>query len=651
MQQKTLFQPEQLLGKLEFDPRRTEPMLWVRRLVILSRYTTDSKAVLRNIPFHPGLNVICTERRQIGESKVVAHSVGKTLLMRLLRYTIGDQWFATKVDTKRILKKRPDAVVIAEWNIAGQLWTVVRPLNDVDNQHSYAISGQGWEQAVGSGTSGDPFSVFLNRIEEAVCGELPRLQNLAGGPPGWKDVLAWIARDSDCGFRKPDHWRDKQLNPPNLRVPAVNKIVMQWLMGLMSEIEAKARDKVADSRQKKNESNRNIELSKHSVQQAYDSLRKRCDFRAPVFEDGANSPSLMDLVEELRAYALRQKNDSSQVREDYVRDTQERLRILRMRDRQQGDQLATAKADAATARTSLSTLNRKYHDETKTVRGPEQCPAKDECALHQQILRELGAGTRSPTSLHRLQEELAEARQKAEEGESRETKLSETLTNTRNELDELQREFDKQQPERQRFADRWLAFYEESESLAEAAGKLRTTCETQETAANAIKECEQQIDDAQANEPTQQPLKDLISCYLHVLKRIFDADADGDVRVDRNGLWPEPSADLTPNGTAMAVMARVISFELACILASACGIGHHPRLIMHDSPREGEMESALFSKLFDVLNWIEKESEGLPFQYIITTTDPPPEYTANHPKVAEVLHGRNSEGRLLRVKY
>ena len=187
--------------------------------------------------------------------------------------------------------------------------------------------------------------------------------------------------------------------------------------------------------------------------------------------------------------------------------------------------------------------------------------------------------------------------------------------------------------------------------MAEAADKLRTTCETQETAANAIKECEQQIDDEQANKPTQQPLKDLIACYHHVLKRVFDADADGDVRVDRNGLWPEPSADLTPNGTAMAVMSRVISFELACVLASACGFGHHPRLIMHDSPREGEMESALFGKLFEVLQWIEKESEGLPFQYIITTTDPPPEYTAKHPKVVEVLHGRNSEGRLLKVKY
>ncbi len=65
------------------DPARTEPSVWIRRLYILGESNVDS--LIREVPFERGLNIISTEERGDLEENVVAHGVGKTLLMRLIR--------------------------------------------------------------------------------------------------------------------------------------------------------------------------------------------------------------------------------------------------------------------------------------------------------------------------------------------------------------------------------------------------------------------------------------------------------------------------------------------------------------------------------------------------------------------------------------
>ena len=62
------------------DQDRAEPVVWLKRLVILS--SLDSKAKIRNISFRRGLNVIQTKKMKNRGGPVTGHSVGKTLLMR-----------------------------------------------------------------------------------------------------------------------------------------------------------------------------------------------------------------------------------------------------------------------------------------------------------------------------------------------------------------------------------------------------------------------------------------------------------------------------------------------------------------------------------------------------------------------------------------
>ena len=98
-------------------------------------------------------------------------------------------------------------------------------------------------------------------------------------------------------------------------------------------------------------------------------------------------------------------------------------------------------------------------------------------------------------------------------------------------------------------------------------------------------------------------------------------------------------------------MTTVLAFDISSIAASISGIGHHPRLLIHDSPREGDMEEPLFHQLFQIARNLELlfgDNEPS-FQYIITTTTPPPAEVAdeNGPFVRLTLDARNPAEHLL----
>jgi len=87
------------------------------------------------------------------------------------------------------------------------------------------------------------------------------------------------------------------------------------------------------------------------------------------------------------------------------------------------------------------------------------------------------------------------------------------------------------------------------------------------------------------------------------------------------------------------------------MLLSAEGYGNHPRFLIHDSPREADMQKDIYQRFFLYMRELEKKSpkSGPNFQYIITTTEPPPEELQLKPWLIAKLDASKAEGRLLKV--
>ena len=94
----------------------------------------------------------------------------------------------------------------------------------------------------------------------------------------------------------------------------------------------------------------------------------------------------------------------------------------------------------------------------------------------------------------------------------------------------------------------------------------------------------------------------------------------------------------------------VLGFDFACLIGYVTGIGHLPGLFIHDSPREADMEDALYHRLFDLAANLEAlfgDAEAS-FQYIMTTTTLPPDPLNREPFVRLRLDAREEDGLLLR---
>ena len=98
-------------------------------------------------------------------------------------------------------------------------------------------------------------------------------------------------------------------------------------------------------------------------------------------------------------------------------------------------------------------------------------------------------------------------------------------------------------------------------------------------------------------------------------------------------LPPEKDLDFRINeatvgltGEEVETLALVLA-DIASMLWTVQGNGHHPCFLLHDSPREADLDGFIYGRYFRGLHKLSKElgDSDAPFQYIVTTTSKPPE--------------------------
>jgi hypothetical protein len=103
------------------------------------------------------------------------------------------------------------------------------------------------------------------------------------------------------------------------------------------------------------------------------------------------------------------------------------------------------------------------------------------------------------------------------------------------------------------------------------------------------------------------------------------------------------------DGAAMTTL-KLLAFDLCALKLSTEDSGQFPGFLVHDGPREADMDGRIYERVFLYAKQLEDEAPpgGPAFQYIVTTTAPPPVVLQKAPWLLEpLLDASRPEGRLL----
>lgn len=105
-----------------------------------------------------------------------------------------------------------------------------------------------------------------------------------------------------------------------------------------------------------------------------------------------------------------------------------------------------------------------------------------------------------------------------------------------------------------------------------------------------------------------------------------------------------------PCSSAAIDAALNVIFDLTVLTMGIQGKSRHPRFLIHDGPRVADVSTSIYHRYFEFAEDLEKRANGNPnFQYIITTTEPPPERFRDKKKyLCLELNAATPEGRLLK---
>lgn len=630
------------------EPQQPEiPTFWVRRVVVLAGLSADSE-IIREVPFRRGINVVRVADAHGNYSGPIGHSVGKTLLTRLIRYCLGERYYATDEVATRIVGVHPDGYVLAHVIVGAENWIVARPLHVAGGSHSFSMKSHDWQTLIASPEARQPYDDFAAALSDAVIGHRPQLQLPdAKRAARWQDMLGWLARDQECNFTHYNVWRSKDAHSDS-REHSRNdcSLIAAWALGLINQTENELRKTHQELLDKKE----TAERQKREGEAAQATSRRILNERFPALSQEEND----DLFSKTAATEAAEK--VSQLK-GLQADMDAPTNLIQMKASVADLRRQQLEANGKLERFKAQIQAKESQIETEQVAIPAAysapclCPGKPSACPRNGQSGHAAETTRQAETVQRLEGDLTPLRTERDQAKADLEAIAEQLRSAET---QYEAEGSKHRDSLKKLAEnigRWEAHAEEVKSYSEA--KTRG-----EQAVIQLGKLESQINKSsetqrKARETQSLRISQLSRVYTEVLKELLGQDMPGQVELDGWGVRPKPSVELKTNGQAMATLATVIGFDLACLRAAVLGLTDLPRFFIHDSPKASDLESTLYDRVYLPLFQLDPANANREpsFQYIITTTTVPPKAAAGEPYVCLRLDARTLEGHLLKVKF
>ncbi len=634
VQQKIDF-PEPLV--LAYEADLSEPTIWVRRILI---WHDVSKEPIRDVALSRGLNIVWSPTGNDPKHFATGHAAGKTLFCRLIRYCLGEDSFADPEDTGAIRKGFPEGAVGAEIRLRGETWAVRRRFGSHrDDRAAKAESVEGLSADEGHRVS---YYTFRDAIEQTVFDEDQRrlLAGMEDVKGAWQYVLAWLTRDQECRLDGLTHWRspESSSNSPVRGAGSGTRLnVLRVAIGLYSEASSTARSDVARASSR-------ADATKEEARKAEANFRAQSDELAIALGVGAEFiwPPPEEILQDEQAAGEKHFQMLMELADRKIRET--RALTTDPTYSRDEDQLEQAAGELARVTQQISNLGseveRKREEASLLERRSAESWTEVREAKHPVCPYD---GTpldvdkaRFVCPLPHLPDPAAADRIAAETDATREkirAELSEgerSLTALRGAKGALE---EKVEALRRRIEAHQLAVAaatRESQAAWATKGMVRRLFDlrkqgddarrTDEEAKDALSE----IQNAQVEGLSAFSTSTLEQKFDYLIRRVVAPEATGTIVLDGNGLHPRIQWRGIRRSVALNSL-QIVLFDLAAMLCAVEGRSHAPAFLVHDSPREGDLDPWTYSRIFEALLELGPDESTAPFQYIVTTTTDPPE--------------------------
>ncbi len=647
--------------------QQASPNLWIERLAIFSE--PKAECSIRSISFRRGLNLIWAHEPIAGTHTGVhaaGHGVGKTSLCLLIRYCLGD--YAKSVTTLReeLYREFPNGGMGMVVHVDDQTYSIFRYFNA--HKDGLVEVGSDLESLIANGSGQKSYKDFESFLATQMMSKVsPRAIPETEQAIEWRHLLAWLTRDQGARFKSFFAWREGEgigfqrarQDPP---------IVMRAVLGLLEQEESELLVRIHSFEQELKRSQQETERLK----QEPNLIRRRIEseLRAwlqvgddlPLRSDDLFKESVEDKVNDARQKAqarLAEANNELNLSNDQLF----KLR-LELTELERQYQLAEQEFDlfdevkAQNERTAQRISNRCEILQTRVGTCLEANIPFQNCTHIKDEIKQL----QDTVSLkdHRdkklLQENEKYWTERTDNALAGMELLKPQLASIKSRIDSLEQISSSNQTRRDTAlidVNRATRLLEELERWEKVYGSPETGESIRQSEQNTKKLIDQvgfasvRLKLSQAERSNRQKRLDEL---MNALVQHLFSDTTAGSFVIRDEYFP---FQLSVNGGEAYYVLEVLLGDLACLLDSADPGSAFPGFLIHDCPREADMSPVLYEKLLSLMLQIEQQaySGEIPYQYIVTTTSPPPAELRDAPFLRETLDPSTDDGLLFRRRF
>ncbi|HEY0551431.1 MAG TPA: hypothetical protein VGF13_17635 [Verrucomicrobiae bacterium] len=647
---------------------REQPALWVKTLAVYSDWPPTKETLLRRMDLRRGLNILWARPSDetSAETKLTGHGAGKTTFCRMLRYILDDATFGTKDfreafnDTERHGFRNGWA--LGEVIVGGEQWLVGRPLGHVGYQ-SFAKKGGSLDDAFPEHPTTQGYDEYQKAIESTVLGAM-KLRQLSGsgGRLEWEELLGWLARDQEAHYSGLLEWRHPDSDHGTTPLSEADKEnLIRLVLGLINPDEQKI---LREHAKKAGEHEDWMRNDKPKID--FWVKRSRLKLEAMLEREVADpkDPLLQQEIDTL-VRAEEKKADAGSASAEFDKELDrlggvvasresewrlDRVMLLGLISKLPKEQreLQSARQEATDAEQQMAVRVmhpfQGYCSQPLNRAWKEKCPLADDRPTDDQVDKVLNASAVAAKTLEEQRADLE--KQIATQEKLVGTKLS-ALNTARRELDEQRKKRDAKLNElnapRQHAADLKAAF----EDYKKASSEWTVLSENLETWDKEKRKLDTRLEAFAEQHDTL--VNTFSKIFHHIVQTAMGSNLIGTVEFSGKGIEPRVRDHALRDSPAIKV-AKFLAFDIAAmILTMTTGEGHHPRFLLHDSPREADLDAAIYRGLFLAVLELENGDDSA-FQYIVTTTSSPPEKVNRGPwRLNPVLNASAAETRFLGV--